>query len=78
MIDFVYGVVKGVSDETLAAVLVARLYPSRASFACVCDHKGPDEYATFRLGLFLKERERERVIINKSFIRATNRALFER
>ena len=55
LIVFDYCVVKGASDETLAAVLVARLYPSRALFACVCDKKGPDEYATFKLGIFLKE-----------------------
>ena len=55
LIVFDYCFVKGASDETLATVLVARLYPSRALFACVCDNKGPDECATFRLSLFLKE-----------------------
>ena len=55
LIAFGYCFVKGAGDESLATVLVARLYPSRALIACACDHKGPDECATFRLSLFLKE-----------------------
>ena len=55
LIVFDYRFVKGSSDETLVTVPVARLYPSRALLACVYNHKRPDEYATLRLGLFLKE-----------------------
>ena len=49
-----YCFVRHKHDQDLSTVLVARLYPSKAIVAIPCDVKGPDEYATSRLVVFLK------------------------
>ena len=44
-----YCFLKHGGDETYLTVLVGRVYPSRAVFACPCAAKGADPYATRRL-----------------------------
>ena len=41
-------------DEDLLVLMVARMYPSKATFAIPCDVKGPDEYAIHRCVTFIR------------------------
>ena len=49
-----YCFLKSNTDETILTVLVAKLYPFMAVFACPCKHKGDDDYVTKRLALWLQ------------------------
>ena len=73
VIVFDYWFVEGASDETLVTVLVARLYPSRALFACVCDTKVQTSTRHSDSVSFSRT-----VGTRSAFIRATKKALYER
>jgi hypothetical protein len=63
-------------DEDLATVLVARLYPSKAICAVVCDQKGIDDHVIARLAGFIKE-SGYRKIVYKSDQERSIRAMLE-
>ena len=48
-----YCFVKTTDDTEMLTVLVAKIYPYRAVFACPCNEKGPDEYVTARFAKWI-------------------------
>ena len=71
-----YCFIRDNNDDDCATVLVARLYPSRATLATMVDAKGPEANAVSRLAKFLRDSGYAKVVY-KSDQEASIRSLFE-
>ena len=55
LLVFDYAFLRTAEEEELVTCLIGRLYPSRITFAVVCDHKGRDPHVISRLAAFIRE-----------------------
>ena len=60
MADYCY--IRDIKDEALATVLVAKLDPSQALFACICEDKKTSETAIAKLAQFIKNSGHRRIV----------------